>query len=50
MKTGKLSRVEIEGLKRQIKKFHVDNAHSETGELDAAEEEFVTHSDDNVLI
>ena len=44
MKTGKLSEVEIEGLKRQIKKIHVDSVESETGELDAAEEEVVTQS------
>ena len=46
MKTGKLSEVEIEGLKRQIQKIHVDSVESETGELDSAEEEVVTQSVD----
>ena len=50
LKTGKLSKVEIEGLKRQIKKLHVDSVESETGELDAAKEEVVIQSDDNVLL
>ena len=50
MKIRKLSKVEIEGLKWQIKKLHVDSAESETGELEAAEEEVVTHSDDKGLI
>ena len=50
LKTGKQSEVELEGLKRQIKKLHGDNVESETGELDEAEEEFVTQSDDNVLL
>ena len=47
LKTGKLSKVEKEGLKRQIKKLPVG---SETGEFDAAEEEVVAQSDDNVLL
>ena len=49
LKTGKLSKVEIEGLKRQIKQLHVDSVEVEAGELDAVEEEVVTQSDDNVL-
>ena len=43
-KTGKLSKVETESLKRQIKKLHVDSVDSETEELDTAEEEVVTQS------
>ena len=50
LKTGKLSKVEIEGLKRQIIKLHMEIVESITGELDAAEEEVVTLSDDNVLL
>ena len=50
LKTRKLSKVGIEGLKRQIKKLHMDSVKSETGELDAAEEEVVTQSDDNGLL
>ena len=50
MKTGKLSKVDIEGLNRQIKELHVGNVESETGELEAAEEEVVTQFDDNVLL
>ena len=50
LKTCKLCKVEIESLKRQIKKLHVDSVESETGELDAAEEEVVTQSDNNVLL
>ena len=50
MKTGKLCKVEIEGLKRQIKRLHVGTVESKTGEPDAAEEEFVTQSDDNALL
>ena len=50
LKIGKLSKVEIEGLKRQIKKLHVDIVESETGELDAVEEGVVTQSDNNVLL
>ena len=46
LKTGKLSKVEIVGLKMQIKKLHVD---SETGGPNVAEEEVVTQSYDNVL-
>ena len=50
LKTGKLSKVEIEGLKKQIKRLQMDSVESETGELDATEEEVVTHPDDNVLL
>ena len=50
LKTGKLSKVEIEGLKRKIKKIHVDNVESKTAELDPAENEVVTQSDDNRLL
>ena len=50
MKTGKLSEVEIEGLKRQIRKIHVDSVKSATGELYAAEEEVVIQSDNKVLL
>ena len=50
MKAGKLSKVEIEDLKRQIRRLHVDSVKSETGEPDAAEEEVVTQSDDDVLL
>ena len=49
LKTGKLSKVEIEGLKRQIKKLHVGSVESETGELDGTEEEVMTQSDDVLL-
>ena len=42
--------VEIEGLKRHIKQLHVDSVDCETGELDRADEEVVTQSDDNVLL
>ena len=49
-KTGKLSKVKIEGLKRQIKQLHVDSVEVEAGELDAAEEEVVTQSIDNILL
>ena len=49
LKTGKLSKVEIEGLKRQFKKLHVYSVESETGELDTAEEEVMTQSDDVLL-
>ena len=45
LKTGKLSKVEIEGLKRQIKKLHVDSVESETGDLDATEEVVMKQSD-----
>ena len=38
LKTGKVSKDEIEGLKRQIKQLHVDSVEFETGELDRAEE------------
>ena len=50
LKTGKLSKVEIEGLKWQIKQLHVDSVEAEAGELDAAEEEIVIQSADNVLL
>ena len=50
LKTGKLSKVEIEGLKKQMKKMHVDNGESKTAELDPAENEVVTQSDDNRLL
>ena len=49
-KTGKLSKVEIEHLKRQIKQLHVDCGKCETGERDRAEEEVLTQADDNVLL
>ena len=45
MKAGKLSKVEIEDLKRQIRRLHVDSVKSETGEPDAGEEEVVTQPD-----
>ena len=50
MKTGKLSKVEIERLKRQIKQLHVDSVECEIGELDRSDEEVVTQPDDNVLL
>ena len=50
LKTGKLSKVDIERLKRQIKKLHVDSVECESGELDRADEEVVTQSDDNLLL
>ena len=50
LKTGKLSKVEIERLKRQIKLLHVDSVECETGKLDRSEEKVVTQSDDNVLL
>ena len=49
LKTGTLSKVEIERLKRQIKQLHVDSVECETGELDRSHE-VVTQSDDNVLL
>ena len=49
MKAGKLSKVEIEGLKRQIRRLNVGSVKSETGEPDAAEEEVVTQCDDVLL-
>ena len=49
-KTGKLSKVEIERLKRQIKQLHEDSVECEIGELDRSDEEVVTQSDDNVLL
>ena len=50
LKTGKLSKVEIERLKRQIKLLHVDSVECETGKLDRSDEKVVTQSDDNVLL
>ena len=50
LKTGKLSKIEIKGLKRQIKQLHVDSVECETGELDRADEKVVTQSDNNVLL
>ena len=50
MKTIKLSKVEIEGLKRRIRKLHVDSVESETVEPDAEKEEVVTQPYDNVLL
>ena len=49
-KTGKLSKVEIEHLKKQIKQLHVDSGKCETGERERAEEEVLTQADDNVLL
>lgn len=49
MKAGKLSKVEIEDLKRQIRRLHVGSVKSETGEPDASEEEVVTECDDVLL-
>ena len=50
LKTGKLSKVEIERLKRQIKLLHVDSVECETGKLDRSDKKVVTKSDDNVLL
>ena len=50
LKTGKLSKVEIERLKTQIKQLHVDSVDCETGEFDRSDEDVVTQSDDNVLL
>ena len=50
LKTGKLSKVEIERLKGHIKQLHLDGVKCETGELDRADEEVVTQSDDNLLL
>ena len=50
LKAGKLSKVETECLKRQIKELHVDSVECESGELDRADEEVVTQSDDNLLL
>ena len=49
LKTGKLSTVEIERLKRQIKQLHVDSVECETGKLDRPDEKVVTQSDDVLL-
>ena len=49
LKTGKLSKVEIERLKRQIKLLHVDSVECETGKRDRSEK-VVTQSDDNVSL
>ena len=48
LKTGRLSKVEIKRLKRQIKQLHVDSVGCGTGEFDKADEEVVTQ--DNVLL
>ena len=48
LKTGKLSKVEIEHLQRQIKQLHVDSVECETRELDGADEGVVTQ--DNLLL
>ena len=50
LKTGKLSKVEIERLKGQIKQLHVDSVECETGELDRIDEEVVTQSEDALLL
>ena len=50
LKTGKLSKVAIEHLKREIKQLHMDSVDCETGEVDKADEEVVTQSDDNLLL
>ena len=50
LKTDTLSNVEIEILKRKIKQLHVDSVEVEAGEIDAADEEVVTQSADNVLL
>ena len=50
MKTGKLSKVEIECLKKQIKQLHVESVEVETGKLDRAEDEVITQSHNNVLL
>ena len=50
LKTDNLSNVEIEILKRKIKQLHVDSVEVEAGEIDAADEEVVTQSADNVLL
>ena len=50
LKAGKLSKVEIEDLKRQIKQLHKDSVEIETGELDVVEVEVVAQSNDNILL
>ena len=50
LKQGKLSKVKIEGLKRQTEQLHVDSVKFEARELDTAEEEVVIQSDDNALL
>ena len=50
VKTGKLSKVEIERLKRQIKQFNMGSVECETAELDRSDEDVVTQSNDNVLL
>ena len=50
LKTGKLSKVDIEILKRKIKQLHVHSIEGEAGEIDAVDEEVVTQSTDNVLL
>ena len=49
MKTGKLPKVVIEGLRRQIKQLHVDSIDAEAGKLEASEVEVVTQSADIVF-
>ena len=44
LKIGKLFKVEIKGLKGQMKKLHVGSVESEIGELDAVEETDVIES------
>ena len=49
LKTGKLSKVETEVPKKQIKKLHEDSVESETGKLHETGEEVMTQSDDVLL-
>ena len=49
LKIGKLSKVEIERLKGQIKQLHVDSVECETGELDRIDKEVVTQSEEVLL-
>ena len=49
LKTGKLSKVETEVPKKQIKKLHEDSVKSETGKLHETGEEVMTQSDDVLL-
>ena len=48
--TGKQSKVEIEGLQRQIKQLHMDSFKVKAGELETVEKEVVTEFGDNVLL
>ena len=50
LKTDKLSKVRIEYLKMQIMQLHVDSVEAETWKINAAEEEVLTQSDDNILL